>query len=268
MQEQQGLPTRPDTNRDGLTDWRKLALNAILGSLVLLLGIAAFAVSLVWYMPVRFVAHQAGLLESGPVAASRLSGTIWQGRMQLDGRHEVTWTTQTAASLWAFGFAADWEIDGPGSDLTGKIVLRPGGVDLGPLSGSAAWPLIAAALPGLPIACTGEARLAAVEFRLDGTERTGSGTITTSAAECARLDGEVDRVPAPALHAQITTLPNFLQVLVTPQDGARVPLVTARLTSEDRLVITIHQAGAALVPGMPSTADSELDLPLSVLMGG
>lgn len=257
-----------DTIRDESTDWRLLALKATLGSFVLLLGLAAFAISLIWYMPVRFVAHQAGFPDSGPMATSRLSGTVWKGQMQIDGGHEVTWMAQTGASLWAFGFAADWKLIGPGTDLAGKIVLRPGDVDLGPMSGVAAWPLVAAALPGLPIACTGQARLAAVEVRLNRAERSGSGTATTSEAECARLDGLTAGVPAPALHAQITTLPEAVQLLVTPQNGARVPLITALLTQEHRLVITIHREGAALVPGMPSSADSELDLPLSVLMGG
>lgn len=239
----------------------------VLGSLVLLLGLTAFAVSLVRYMPVRFVAHQAGLSDAGPMAVSRLSGTVWKGRMQIDGGHAVTWQARTGASLRAAGFAADWKVTGPGTDLSGDLVLWPGAVDLGPLSGVASWPLIAAVLPGLPIACAGQARFAAVNLQLDGADRSGSGTVTAPAGECARLDGQGRAVPTPALHAQITTGPDAVQVLVTPQDGARVPLATVRLTNEDRLVITIHRDGAALVPGMPATTDSELDLPLSVLTG-
>lgn len=200
------------------------------------------------------------------MAMSRLSGTVWQGRMQIDGGHDLTWTALPGASLWAAGFAADWQVAGPGTDISGRVVLWPDAVALGPLSGTASWPLIAAALPGLPVTCSGQARLAAVDLRLDGSARSGSGTVTTPAAQCTRPQG--DAVSAPALHAQIATLPDAVQVLVTPQDGPRVPLLTARLTAEDRLVVTIHREGAALVPGMPNTADSELDLPLSVLTGG
>ena len=201
------------------------------------------------------------------MATSRLSGTVWQGRMQIDGGHAVTWTARIGPSLWAAGFAADWQVTGPGTDLAGKVVLWPGTVDLGPLAGVASWPLISAALPDLPIICNGQARFAAVELRLNRTERTGTGTVTTEAAECVRRDGQGDPVPTPALHAQIATLPEAVQVLVTPQVGPRVPLMTARLTNGDRLVITIHREGAALVPGMPSTSDSELDLPLAALIG-
>lgn len=234
----------------------------------MLLGLAAFAGSLLWYMPVRFAAHQAGFPDTGPLATSRLSGTVWQGQMQIDGGHLVTWVVDGAASLWTFGFAADWRLTGPGTDLAGEVVGWPGGVDFGPASGVAAWPLVAALLPGLPIACSGQARFAAVAFGFDATERTGSGTVTAPAGECARIDRPDDRIPRPALHTQISTQPDAVQLLVTPQDGARVALVTARLTTEDRLVVTVHREGAALVPGMPKTADSELDLPVSILLGG
>lgn len=226
-----------------------------------------FAGSLIWYMPVRFVAHQAGFPESGPMAASRLSGTIWQGRMQIDGGHEMSWTTRPGASIQALGLAADWQLAGPGTDLSGKVTIYNGGADLGAVAGVASWPLVAAALPGLPISCTGQARFAAVELRIDSAVRTGSGTVTTQAGECLRIDGQADPVAAPALHAQIKSLPDAIEVLITPQDGARVALATLRLTTTDRLVVTIHRAGAALVPGMPSTTDSELDLPLAVLLG-
>ena len=187
--------------------------------------------------------------------------------MQIDGGHEVTWTALPGLSLWKFGLAADWRLSGPGTDLAGRIVLYPGGVDVGPLTGVAGWPVVAAALPGLPISCTGQARFAAVDLRL-GADRTGAGTVTAPASVCTRVDGQTDPVSVPALHALISTEPDTVQVLVTPQDGARVALLTAQLTSANRLVVTIHRDGAKLVPGMPSTADSELDLPLSVLMGG
>lgn len=201
------------------------------------------------------------------MAADRLSGTVWQVRMQIDGGHEVTWTLRPADSLWAFGLAADWRVAGPGTDLGGNVVLRRDGIDLGPLSGPASWPLVAAAMPALPIGCTGQVRFAAVELRVDGVLRTGSGTVTTPAGECSRLDGTSEVVSTPALHAQISTQDDGIQVLITPQDGPRVALVTEGLATADRVVVTIHRAWAELVPGMPSRQDSELDLPLSVLLG-
>ncbi len=217
-------------------------------------------------MPVRFVAHQLGLPVEGPITADRMSGTVWHGRVEIDGGHDLTWTMRPRASLLNWGFAADVHVTGPGTDLAGQAVLRGNGARIGPLAGVASWPLIAGVMPGLRIACSGQARFAAIDLRISATERTGAGTVTAPAGECARLDGRFGPVPVPALHAQISTLPDAVQVLVTPQDGPRVALLTAQLTQADRLVVTIHRAGAALVPGMPNTADSALDLPLSVLL--
>lgn len=200
------------------------------------------------------------------MAVSRFSGTIWQGRMQIGDGHVLSWTLRPGASLLAFGFAADWQVAGPGTDLAGRAVLWADGADVGPMSGVASWPLVAAALPNLPIFCNGQARFAAVKLRLTNMERLGSGVITVPPAECVRADGSMPPTPVPALHAQISTQPGAVNVLVTPQDGPRVALLTAQVTAADRLVITIHREGAALVPGMPSTSDSELDLPLSVLL--
>ncbi len=187
--------------------------------------------------------------------------------MQIDGGHELTWTLRSLQSLWALGLAADWRLAGPGTDLSGDVILRREGLNLGPFSGAVGWPLVAAVMPNLPISCTGQARFAAVALDVEGALRSASGTVTTAASECSRDEAGAEAVPAPALHAQISAQDDAVIVLVTPQDGPRVPLVTAKLTAADRLVLTIHRAGAELVPGMPSTQDSELDLPLAVLLG-
>ncbi len=202
------------------------------------------------------------------MAVRRMSGTVWAGQMQLDGGHVVTWTTQGAASLAALGWVADWRLSGPGTALGGRLVLRRAGGEVGPVSGVAGWPLVMALLPGLPILCDGRATFVAVIATATRAARSGSGSVASDAATCARVDGRGGDVPVPALRAEVETMAaDAVQAVVTAQQGTGVPLVTMRLTAADRLVLTIHQAGAAMVPGMPATADSELDLPLSVLMG-
>lgn len=202
------------------------------------------------------------------MAADRLSGTIWQGRLEIDGGHEATWTLRIAQSLWAFGLAADWRVSGTETDLAGNVVLRRGEVDLGNLSGVVSWPLVAAVTPNLPIICTVQARFVAVEIAVNRSFRSGSGTMTTSDGECSSKGAALDIVPIPALHGQIAMQDDAIVALITPQTGPRVALVTAKLTAADRVVVTIHRAAAQLVPGMPRTKDSELDLPLSALLGG
>lgn len=222
-------------------------------------------------MPVRFVAHQAGLSQNGPLSADRLSGTVREGQMQLDGGHLVTWRINGWASVGRLSLVMGWRVTGPQTDLGGDVALRPAGLSLGPVSGVAGWPLVAAVLPQVAIRCDGQARLDSVEIDAQGSTHRASGTITVPGATCARTDTAsnpaTDPVLVPALRADVSSSPDAIQGVIVAEDRPDTALLTARLTSTDRLVLTIHQAGAVLVPGMPATSDSELDLPLSVLLG-
>jgi hypothetical protein len=92
--------------------------------------------------------------------------------------------------------------------------------------------------------------------------RSGVGRVTVDQGVCNRVDGTVTQVPVPALVAEIATVDDGVEAVVKSN---ATPLVTARLTNADRALITIHAAGAAMVPGMPSSADSQLDIPMNLL---
>lgn len=220
-------------------------------------------------MPVRFVAHQAGLAQSGQVSLDLLSGTVRDGQMRLDGEHLVTWRVNGRASIFRLSLVIGWRVTGPQTDLSGDLALRPAGLSLGPVSGVVGWPLVMGLIPQVAIRCDGQARLDAVEIDARGSTRRASGAITMPGATCNRANtAATDKtapVAVPALRAELSTTADALQGLIVAENAPSSPLLTARVTSTDRLVLTIHQAGAALVPGMPATADSELDLPLSVL---
>lgn len=205
------------------------------------------------------------------LAPSRLSGTIWDGRMRLDGGHSLRWTVDRRASLLALRAVADVALDGPDTALTGRVSLRARSLRVIALQGRAGWSLAQAALPDLPILCDGEAVVESLSVSAGSgqggrTIRTGAGIARTGPATCARRDGQVAGVPVPALRATIDSDAEGLRAVVTAEDAPETPLVTARLTNADRLVVTLHRAGAAMVPGLPATADSEMDLPLSALM--
>jgi len=228
--------------------------------LIVLLGLAAFAVSLVRYMPLRFAAHQAGL----PLAADRLSGTVWQGRVQMDDATTVTWATDAGASLRALALVVNWRVAGPGTDLAGRVAAWPRSADIGPVAGRAAWGLVMAVMPGLQIRCDTPAVVAGLRLSLAPGVRAGGGGITVPAGTCSRQDGPP--VSVPALTAALTTGADGVRAVLTGDAAPQVPLLTARLTNADQIVLTIHAAGAAMVPGMPAGADSEIELPLSALL--
>jgi hypothetical protein len=217
-------------------------------------------------MPARFAAQYIGQ----PAIMDRVSGTIWNGSAELDGSHIVGWQTSGWESLRRMAVVVNWRVTGPGTDLAGRIAVplpaRRDRAELDAIRGSVAWPLVEAALPGLPIKCDVTADVERLRVTLIPGAREGEGSISASPGICNRIDGAVPPVPTPALNASLTNAAEGLMVVVTQKDTPQIPLATARLTNDDRIIVTIHAAGAALVPGMPSSADSEIELPLTAVM--
>ena len=232
----------------------------------MLLGLAAFAVSLLAYMPAQFAVRQAGVA----VDPARVSGTIWQGKARLDDTHSVDWETSPLQSLRRMAVVVNWRIIGPGTDLTGRVAVplppRADRAEIDAVTGNVAWSLVAAAIPDLAIACTARADVSGLRLSLAPNRRSAEGSITTQPGLCNRLDGSLPPVPAPALRADLFTGDDGLKAVLTAADAPQTPLATARLTTLDQLILTVHAAGAALVPGMPSSADSEIEVPLSALL--
>ena len=117
-------------------------------------------------------------------------------------------------------------------------------------------------LPNAEITCDSVAEVRIGSIILTPQSREGVGRITVPAGFCDRVDGTVTRVPVPDLQADIATVADGIEAVVISNATA---LVTARITNDNRAKITIHAAGAAMVPGMPSSADSQLDIPLGLL---
>ena len=213
-------------------------------------------------MPVRFAVQHVDL----PFLKDQLSGTIWNGLVALDGDHVLQWQVDEGASLRGLAFVIDWTLTGQGSDIDGRAALRPRKATLGPVNGDLDWRAVRSLMPDLPIGCDITASLNAVEVQIGANDRKGAGNITTTAGECARI-GSVDTpTPAPAMIVALGTSQDGAEAVLTTQADRATPLLTARLTGADRVVLTIHRAGAALVPGLPDSADSELDLPLAALL--
>lgn len=209
-------------------------------------------------MPVRVAIDAAGLT----VPFDGLSGTIWQGQAQLDAAHLVTWDIAAQDSMLTMAIVFDVQVTGPQTALTGRVALRPSQVVIGPVAGQAAWPLLAVVMPGLQIVCDGVAEVRVGSMILTADTRKAVGRITVQDGVCDRVDGTITRVPVPALEADVATVADGVEAVVT---GSGTALVTVRITNDDRARITIHAAGAAMVPGMPSSADSQLDIPLNLL---
>jgi hypothetical protein len=94
--------------------------------------------------------------------------------------------------------------------------------------------------------------------------RAATGQVRLAAGTCARVDGTVTDVPLPALLADIATAPEGVGLTITGIDAPGTPLGNLLVTPDDRLRVTVHAAGAAMVPGLPQGGDSQIELPLAL----
>ncbi len=231
----------------------------------MLLGIAAFLGSVVTHMPARFAAKQIGL----SLDTVQVSGTIWNGYARLGDAHVLSWQTSGWESLRRMAVVVNWHLEGPQTDLTGRVAVplppRADRAELDAVRGSLGWALVEAALPDLPIRCEALAVFDGLRVSLAPGVRIAEGMISAPKGRCERRDSDMPPVPTPALTAAISSDNEGLVAVLVQTDLPQTPLATARLTNTDRIIVTIHPAGAALVPGMPSSADSEIELPLATL---
>ncbi|MFN3311979.1 MAG: hypothetical protein ACK46Q_00740 [Hyphomonas sp.] len=201
-----------------------------------------------------------------PVPLDRLSGTLGHGQMRLDPDHRLAWKAAWWDSLTGGALALNITLIGPGTDLAGRVKVGPIRQQMGPVNGMLAWPLAAAIVPASDITCDLSAIIQDLTLVQYGRARSGTGNLRSGQGSCMRPGVTEKPVPVPALIVRISPGSPDIVAVVTTRDEPEVPLVTGRLTDADRIMVTIHRAGAAMVPGMPSSSDSELDIPLAVLL--
>lgn len=230
-------------------------------SLVTLLGLGAGAVTFAVTMPVGFAVRMAGVVVPADVI---LSGTVWNGKADFAGGHSATWNGRVGASVMALAWVADLRVTGPETDLAGQWAVRPGGARLAPLRGRMGWSLIDAVMPGLEITCATTADVDLANVEIAPASRAATGQVRLAQGSCARVDGTVTDVPLPALLAGIATTADGVGVDIKGVDAPDVPLGNLLVTPDARLRVTVFAAGAALVPGLPSSGDSQIELPLAL----
>lgn len=247
---------RDGTDRDGSSRRWIRGFLALAG-----LAMLAFLVSLAATVPVRLAAGYV----AAPVWINGYSGTLWRGVARIDGGHAVAWQLDALRSLAELGVALDVAVTGPGTELAGRAALRgASGQDIGVdgLTGRAAWPLVAALAPDLDFACDGAAVLQDVALRLAPGTRSGAGSLRSGAATCREARGASEPVAVPALAGRLETTASGLRATLVQAAAPETLLAEALATEDGRLVVTLHPAGAALVPGAPVSGEISLEYPL------
>lgn len=215
---------------------------------------ASFLISLAVNAPARLIAQRLDLT----LANDAVSGTLMHGQIEMDGSFVLRWNVKPIASLIGLNVTAGVTLTGPETDLAGDAALDLSAYRFGPVSGQADARVLQAIFPLARLHCAGP--IVAAAFRVDVTRKviTGTGTLRSGELSCDDSDNQT-KVPA----MTFTFVPNGGGTDANVMAGS-VPVLDAT-SHAGRLAVVLHREGAALFPGLPSSADSSIELPLSVV---
>ncbi len=210
------------------------------------LGIAAYAVAMVWTIP-------ASVAVRNQPWRTGVAGTIWHGEVGVAGGSTLEWHWAPLRSLVSLGFAADWRATGPDTDIGGRVLARPGGrVLVENASGRAHAGLLRAIQPNLPFTCAMAMQVELPRVAIGGGERAVEGTIATEPGSCApKAGGAAGALPALQLKAE--HIGTSSRITLTPRAQQRRILLDATLAEGGGLDFSLTPEGAALMPfvGLP-----------------
>ena len=211
--------------------------------------VASFAVSLAANAPARQLVQRLDLA----LAEDAVSGTVMHGQIALDGGFALRWDVRPWASLTTLRLAADVTLQGPQTGIGGPVAVGLSSYDIGPVAGSADAAVLRAIFPGIDLRCAGPVLAAGLQVTLTRQTFTGTGSVRTDRLTCGAAV-----IPAMALSFAPVAAGSVATVTAGP-----VPVITATAAGDGRLAVVLHKEGAALIPGLPSSADSSIELPLS-----
>ena len=203
-------------------------------------GVAAYLAALVWNIP-------ASVALSRPAGIASLGGTLWRGRAILVDGESLEWRWAPLRSLVSLGFAADWAVSGPGTDLAGRALFGWDDTTIDTVSGSATGSLLAAALPGLPFLCGMPLQVSIDRVRIGGGDAALLGEVRSDAGMCAPKTGGA-ATAVPPLHLNLARLGNGSEILLAPLAQRRRILSQGALDRDGHLKLTVTPEGARALP--------------------
>jgi hypothetical protein len=210
------------------------------------IGIAAYAIAMLATMPASV------FIKNRPWRTG-VAGTIWSGEVGVAGGSIVRWTFAPLRSLTSLGFAVDWRASGENTDLGGQALLRPGGVRLDNVSGTADGALLSALLPGTGFACdlTMQAEFPHLSFGPGHGRVEGQATIDPGAC---RKTPDGAPVPTPAMILTAEPLGTESRIRLAPIGQRRRTLIDATVAEDGGYKVTLTPDGAASLPftGLPA----------------
>ncbi|MBB5699923.1 type II secretion system protein N [Sphingomonas yantingensis] len=210
------------------------------------IGIAAYAIAMLATMPASV------FIKNRPWRTG-VAGTVWSGEVGVAGGSIVRWTFAPLRSLTSLGFAVDWRASGENTDLGGQALLRPGGVRLDNVSGTANGTLLSALLPDVGFTCdlTMQAEFPHLSFGPGHGLIEGQATIDPGAC---RKTPDGARVPTPAMILTAEHLGTDSRIRLAPIGQRRRTLIDSTVSEDGGYKVMLTPDGAAMLPftGLPA----------------
>lgn len=213
--------------------------------LFILLGVAAYLLSLIATLPARLLFADA----RDDAVLGTVTGTIWSGEGSMNAGHSLRWDWAPLDSLAQFGFVVDLSVRGPDTALSGQASWRPGRVELSNIEGPATGTLISAIFPTLPFTCDfpmvvnlNKVRLSGRRPGVDGEVRTEGGLCATRASSIAATS-----IMPPLIGRSAITIGGSSGFIDTRSRSERI--LTSSITPGGEVSVSVLPRAAALLPG-------------------
>lgn len=166
--------------------------------------------------------------------------------MLVDGS-ALEWRWSPLRSLIGFGFAADWDVAGAGTELAGRAVLRRHSTVVDEARGSAGGSLLAIVAPTLPFLCDIPMQITLDRAAIGGDDQGVQGEIRGSAGSCVAKAGGVTTI-VPPLILSLRAVGNVSEIKLVPIGERRRTLAEGSLARDGRLLVRVTPDGAKVLP--------------------
>lgn len=207
------------------------------------LGIAAYAVAMVATIPASAV------LKNRPWRAG-ISGTVWNGEVGITGGGSAEWRWAPLRSLLGLGYAADWKLRGPDTELGGRAIAGFSSVVLDKVSGSANASLISVLRPNLPFTCDMTAQVEMDRMVMGGSGQMMQARVLSDPGTCG-LRGMGARTQVPSLLFTAEKVGSITRIRVAPATQRLKTLINGTLSASGQLELTLTPEGAETLPFLP-----------------
>lgn len=227
------------------------AVRGILTGLAFAFGILfVLGGALIWTMPAQSLTRLVDL----PPQVRGLDGHLRAGGARLAGGYRLDWTLRPEALLGG-RIVVTTRLNGADTELTGEMKASSGHVTVRDVRGRAGAGLLRL-VPTADLVCDSHAALNVDIFHLGGGRADAAGRIDIAKGTCS-AGGQ--SVPLPALRVALSSAGD--DALAEAESEAGVRVGSLRITGDRRSILRIEPDGAVMIPGMPSSAATILEVP-------